>query len=120
MDKLHQQLDTQSTTPDRELESPLTSGAPETTKVSAKMLYYRNPREDIGLSLYRDSQNRQQRHKLAEFASKMKVRLDQDKRYTAPKTDQLLTDRFERELEQQILTITTKDELTFGEFNQIV
>jgi hypothetical protein len=66
------------------------------------MQYYRNPHEPIGLSLYRDHLNRIQRHKIAEFAVTMKARIQKDKKHTAPLTDRLLIEKFEREVDQLI------------------
>ena len=87
----------------------MTQPEPTTISVSAKMQYYRNPREHIGNSLYRDFQNRIQRHKLADFAHKMKAKLNMDKRYAAPMTDQLLTEKFERLVEQHVFSMIAHD-----------
>ncbi len=56
-------------------------------KQTTQMNYYRRPAEPIGKSLYRDHLNRQQRHKIAEYAADIKAKMNQDKRHTAPMTD---------------------------------
>lgn len=60
------------------------------------MQYYRNPNEHISASLHRDHLNRIQRHRIAEFAAQVDARVGNDLRHTAPQTDQILIDKFDK------------------------
>ena len=63
------------------------------------MLYYRRPTEPIGNSLYRDYTNRIMRANVAEFAAKLKTTMSMNVKHTTAKTDQMLTERFEKDVE---------------------
>ena len=63
------------------------------------MLYYRRPTEPIGNSLYRDYTNRIMRANVAEFAANLKTTMSMNTKHTTAKTDQMLTERFERDVE---------------------
>ena len=66
---------------------------------SSKTQYYKRPNEQIGLSLYRDSLNRQQRSKVAILATDLRMRILQATKFEAPKTNQLLTEKLERNID---------------------
>lgn len=72
-------------------------------QATTQMNYYRRPAEPIGKSLYRDHLNRQQRQKIAEYAADIKAKINQDQRHTAPMTDQLLTERLERNIDDLLV-----------------
>ena len=64
-----------------------------------KTEYYKRPNEQIGLSLFRDSINRQKRSKVAVLATDLKARILQATKFEAPKTNQYLTEKLERNID---------------------
>ena len=68
-------------------------------EIDGKTEYYKRPNEQIGMSLFRDSINRQKRSQVAVLATDLRARILQATKFEAPKTNQLLTEKLERNID---------------------
>ena len=73
--------------------------SPPVEQKSPHTPYYRRPNEQVGVSLYRDHLNRQKRSKIAVIATDLKAKIEQDTKYVAPKSEQLLTEKLEKDID---------------------